>query len=180
MDMSGNINEKIIKISVFDFDGTLISTELPETGKIKYKEKTGLDWPHIGWWGKPESLDVNIFDNELIEETFNFYKREFQRENTLCIMMTGRRTVLSKEVELILEKHNLKFHRYYYNTGGETFSCKIKTLDKLLEEFPHVEEVELFEDRPEHVEMFESWGKIIGAEVKVNHIKQGSNEIFAR
>ena len=94
--------------------------------------------------------------------------------------MTGRRTVLSKEVELILEKHGLKFHRHYYNTGGETFSCKIKTLDKLLEEFPRVQEIELFEDRPEHVEMFEAWGNIIGPEVKVNHIKQENNERFAR
>ena len=50
------------KLISFDFDDTLVKTPLPEEGKIVWKEKTGTDWPHRGWWSKPESLDMEIFD----------------------------------------------------------------------------------------------------------------------
>jgi hypothetical protein len=30
-----------------------VDTELPESGKQIYLDKTGKEWPHIiGWWGK--------------------------------------------------------------------------------------------------------------------------------
>ncbi len=38
--------EKITKLSIFDFDGTLIMSPLPDTGKIEYEKKTGHPWPH--------------------------------------------------------------------------------------------------------------------------------------
>jgi hypothetical protein len=37
-----------------------LDTELPESGKQIYLDKTGKEWPHIGW-GKAESLDIEIF-----------------------------------------------------------------------------------------------------------------------
>jgi hypothetical protein len=37
-----------------------VDTELPESGKQIYLDKTGKEWPHIGWWGKAESLDIEI------------------------------------------------------------------------------------------------------------------------
>ena len=46
---------EISKLSVFDFDGTLIDTPLPDYGKAEYKKKTGEDWPFPGWWGQPLS-----------------------------------------------------------------------------------------------------------------------------
>jgi len=50
----GNIKKNksdITRICVWDFDGTLINTPVPEKGYVQYKEKTGQDWPHKGWWG---------------------------------------------------------------------------------------------------------------------------------
>ena len=56
--------EQIRKVSIYDFDGTLIKTPEPELGKKIWKEKTGEDYPHKGWWGKRESLDIDIFEHE--------------------------------------------------------------------------------------------------------------------
>lgn len=165
------MEQTIKKIAVFDFDGTLISTELPETGKVKWKEVKGQDWPHKGWWGRAESLDINIFDNNVIEPVIKDYQIQKQQEDTLVIMLTGRRSIFDKEVKLILDKHGLEFHREYYNTGGETITCKLKTLNMLLKEFPHVEQVTLWEDRAEHVPRFEEWGKTINQEVIVNFVE---------
>ena len=50
------------RLICFDFDDTLFHTPLPEEGKKIWKEKTGQEWPHIGWWGKPESIDNEIFE----------------------------------------------------------------------------------------------------------------------
>jgi len=38
--------KNITKLAVFDFDGTLIMTPLPDTGRQQYREKTGKEWPH--------------------------------------------------------------------------------------------------------------------------------------
>ena len=32
-----------------------------EEGEKVWKEKTGTDWPYSGWWGRPESIDPEIF-----------------------------------------------------------------------------------------------------------------------
>ena len=68
-----NTEDQITKLSVFDFDGTTVDTGMPDTHKIIYKEKTGEDWPHKGWWGRPESLDTNIFDFKAIPEVKSAY-----------------------------------------------------------------------------------------------------------
>ena len=36
-----NTEDKITKLSVFDFDGTTVDTGMPDTHKVIYKEKTG-------------------------------------------------------------------------------------------------------------------------------------------
>ena len=41
---------KVTKLTFFDFDGTLADSPTPENGKQKYKEVTGNEYPHQGWW----------------------------------------------------------------------------------------------------------------------------------
>lgn len=169
------MERKITKISVFDFDGTLISTELPETGKSRWKEVKGTDWPHRGWWGKAESLDLEIFENSVIEHVVEDYKKEKNGPENLVVMLTGRMVALSLDVEKILDKHGLDFDRKYYNTGGDTITCKKKKIEELLREFPHVEVIEIWDDRLEHIPHFEQLGKTLLEsgklkEFKVNHV----------
>ena len=49
------------KLVSFDFDKTMCFTPEPEEGKVIFKNKTGLDWPHRGWWGRSETLNLEIF-----------------------------------------------------------------------------------------------------------------------
>jgi hypothetical protein len=150
--------ENFKKLSVFDFDGTLVNTPLPEEGKKEYKEKTGQDWPHAGWWGQPMSLDSEIFDMSIIPSVIRAYLKEINDPNTMVVMVTGRINKLSGLVKKILDDNGLKFHEYHFNNGGSTESAKKKTFDKILSENPSITEMELWDDRLEHIPVFQAWG----------------------
>lgn len=154
-----DLNQPIIKLSVMDFDGTLIDTALPDKGKIEYETKTGKKWPYEGWWGRAESLDMNVFDMPVIKSVVDAYNREKTSPSTLMVMMTGRMIKLQNEVKAILDKNGLTFDKYIYNRGGSTLEAKIKSLDDLIRAYPSVKFVEMWDDRILHIPEFEAWGK---------------------
>lgn len=164
--------DKITKISVFDFDGTLIDTATPDTGKTIWKERTGQDWPHVGWWSKKESLDTEVFDNKPMSSVINAYKRESSNPNTLVVMMTGRIPKLSKEVEGILASNGLQFDKYLYNNSSDTLKFKLGKLDEFINNYPDLVSMELWDDRTEHISEFQKWGDSHPEiDFKINHVK---------
>jgi hypothetical protein len=162
--------DKITKLSVFDFDGTLIMTPLPETGRITYEKKTGKPWPHKGWWGQADSLDTSIFEMPVIQSVLSDYKTEKSNPNTLMVLLTGRMVKLGDTVKKVLDENGLTFDEYHYNTGGSTDDFKIKTLNSLVDKYPNCE-IEMWEDRLEHVGLFEQWGKKMSLEGKITDFK---------
>lgn len=148
----------ITKISVFDFDGTLVNTPLPDTGKLQYKEKTGKDWPYMGWWGRGESLDMDIFDMPTIPSVISAYKEERKNPHTLMVMLTGRLPKHHDLIKKILDSKGLKFDIYEYNNGGSTLHSKIKSMNELLRKYPNVKSLEMWDDRIEHIDSFKAWG----------------------
>lgn len=162
--------EDINKISIFDFDGTLMKTPDSTEGKKQWGEFYGKDYPHKGWWGKPESLDDAVFDIQPIESTVSDYKKEINTPNTFVIMLTGRLPHQSSQVEELLALHNIYFKEYHYKSDGDTLTSKLNTIKSLLNRFPQVKEIEMWEDREAHVIAFEEWGKENGINIKVNYI----------
>lgn len=147
------------KLSVFDFDGTLIDTPLADKGRAEYEKKTGKPWPHKGWWGQEDSLDMNIFDMKPIPSVVADYKKERANPDAMVVMLTGRIQKFGHKVKAILDANGLIFDGYYYNTGGSTDDNKKKTFDKILHQNPQILAVELWDDRMEHIPIFEAWGK---------------------
>lgn len=174
--------KKITKLSIFDFDGTLISTPLPDAGKILYQEKTGKPWPHVGWWGKTESLDMTIFDMKAIPSVKASYHEERAKEETLMVMLTGRMQTdkidLTTNVKKILYAHKFEFDEYILNRGGSTDAAKVKSMEKLLEKYTDVDFIEMWDDRDEHIPIFESFGTNLVErgrlkQFKINHVLSG-------
>jgi hypothetical protein len=163
--------ENITKISIFDFDGTLMRTPHPEEGKNKWENFYNKKYPHIGWWSKPESLDDAVFNIEPIESTINDYKKEKMNPNTLVIMLTGRIRQLHDQIMELLLLHNIGFVEYHYKDTGDTLNSKINTIISLLNKYPYVKSIEMWEDREPHAISFEEWGKENGVDIKVNLIK---------
>lgn len=166
------------KVAVIDMDGTLIDTTGPQEGRQVWKQKTGTDFPHKGWWSKRETLDVNIFDNDLHEDIFAEYQRVKSEEGTFVILCTGRIIPLRRQVQDVLDKHNLEFDDVILNgdkrfsvKGGEndTLNFKVRVLSSLSNRFPNLEEIEFWDDRLDHKETFEKWFK------ENNHLRSKYN-----
>lgn len=162
--------QTINKISIFDFDGTLADTPNKEDGIVLWESKTKKDYPHKGWWSKPESLDESVFNIKLIDETKRDYIGESVDKNTLMVMLTGRIPKLANQVEKVLHKNGIIFDEYHYKEKGDTFTSKINTLKKLVDQNPNVTEIEMWEDRLNHADGFEEWGVNNGINLKVNRI----------
>ena len=150
--------KNVTKLSVFDFDGTLVNTPLPEQGREVYKAKTGKEWPHKGWWGREESMDMNIFDIKPNRSVVKDYKKQRNDIHTATIMLTGRMEKLGNKVKEILDANNLKFDGYFFNKGGSTDVEKLKTLDNILAQNPNITYVEMWDDRLTHIPIFQEWG----------------------
>ena len=162
------------KLKIFDFDGTLIDTPKPTYfTKNEYAKYHGLEeWPFLGWYGRPETLDMSVWDMNTIPQTISDYNKVMGDPNTLTIMLTGRVKKLKPQVISILDKHGLKFDDYLFNKGGETSLDKMKQIEGLLKEYPTINDVEMWDDRDEHIPTFQKWGKTLKPiKFKINHVK---------
>ena len=97
----------ITKIISVDFDGTLCNSVVPEEGKKIWKEKTGEIYPHVGWWGRLESLDQNVFELNLFPNVVNLIKKYNSDPNSLVIILTNRMGKFEPIIKDILDKNNL-------------------------------------------------------------------------
>lgn len=146
------------KIKIFDFDGTLVSTPLPDSGRVEYQKKTGNEWPHKGWWSQADSLDTSIFEIPVVLDVITDYHRVKNEEGVVMVLLTGRLKKLGDHVKKVLDEKELVFDEYHYNYGGSTDVFKLRVLDSLVEKYPN-SAFELWDDRIEHLPIFEDWGK---------------------
>lgn len=155
------------KLICFDFDKTLCNTSEPEEGKIIWKEKTGYDYPHVGWWSKPETLDLKIFDTPLNKPVYSEYLKAVSDSDNFVILATGRIERLRKEVESVLNKYNLSFDGIFLKRGpGDTFYFKRTLFERLISEL-QPEEFIMYDDREEHLVDFKEWAKTMPCDVTI-------------
>ena len=161
----------------FDFDDTLFHTMLPNPGEDIWRQKTGEPWPHRGWWSKPETLNIEIFDTPKNDWTYGEYLKATEDTDSLRILATGRLQKvpdMRENIEKILNKHNFSFDEVwkiqstderqngngekgiYLNWGGDTFDFKTTLFSKLIE-ITKCDKFVMFDDRQEHLPRFEEW-----------------------
>jgi len=163
--------KKIIKLAIFDFDGTLINTPLPDEAKKIWLEKTGNPWPHEGYWGRHESLDMEIFEMPTVESVITDYEKEIADENTAVVLLTGRMVKLTDHVMAILKAKKLTFDDYHLNRGGETSQAKIKSMEKLLVKYTNATEITMWDDRISHIPIFQEFGDKLVASGRLTSFK---------
>ena len=158
----------IKKISIFDFDGTLVDSPKPEDGIPIWEEVNGYEYPFKTWWDRVESLDQEVFDIDTIESTIYDYNEEYGNEDTLVIMLTGRLSKFRDTVKKILYSKGLVFDEYHFKDIDNTLLSKVNKIEELLHRYPNVEEIEMWEDRKHHAKAFEIWGETNGIPINVN------------
>lgn len=135
-------------LNVFDFDGTLMDSPLPETGKEKYKEITGKDWPHKGWWGQIDSLEP--FEVKPIEGTKDLYNQYSVIPNSINVLMTNR---LAKFEPVVKDKLRGLYIFDYYDFKNDNRE-KPERIKEILKNNPSVDTINIFDDMDEQIEKF--------------------------
>ena len=156
------------KIYVFDFDKTLIHTQEPEEGRKIWLKETGEMFPHpTGWWGKAESLDLNIFYPPINEYTYKtFYLKAIEEKDAYVILATGRLEKLREQVQNILDFHKITFHDVFCS-WGETYRFKTRLFESIIRKNPDATEFTMYDDRHEHLVKFTEWAKEMEAKFKI-------------
>ena len=155
-------------IWITDMDGTLINTATPDWGKPYWEKKTGTPWPHVGWWGRIESIDPSVFPNDVIPQMQGEYNKVKNDPTVLKVVMTGRmEKKFGSAVKQMLDSKGLVFDVYALNTGGETADVKVRQMTELLSVYPNANKMVLFEDRGEHFAKFETFGNSLDIEFEL-------------
>ncbi len=140
----------ITRIAIFDFDGTL------------FKSPVKPDWWQKGWWGRPESLNPPCVPERPGSDWWNTpvvseAKRAIGASDTYAVLLTGRLVSrFTERVRDLLRQAGLRFDEVILTPGGGTLSFKLKTIDRLLSNFPEIEILEMWDDRPEHTGEYRS------------------------
>ena len=165
------------KLICFDFDDTLCHTIKEEPGKLIWKEKTGKDWPHQGWWSKPETLDIDVFDTKVNPYVYEEYLKAIEDPQNHVIMATGRLERLRQPVQMILDNLGLEFDDVYLNTGGDTYLFKTRLFERLIRRLRPTEFI-MYDDRYEHLVKFEHWAKTIDCKITIIDVINKTRKVY--
>ena len=135
-------------LNVFDFDGTLMDSPMPNPGKEKYNEITGKDWPHKGWWGQIDSLKP--FEVQPIEQTKDFYNKYSTIPNSITILMTNR---MAKFEPVVKEKLDGLYVFDYYDFKNDNRE-KPERIKDMLKNNPSIDTINIFDDMDEQIMRF--------------------------
>ncbi len=159
-------SEEIKKLIIYDFDGTLFKSPDDKEGKEIYEEETGEPWPFKGWWGRNESLLPPIVPQKpdphwYIQNVVSNQKKDSEDPNAKVVLMTGRPFQIKNRVMEILDHAGIRFDNTFFagqsgTKGSGTFEIKSNNIKMLLNN--DFDLLEIWEDRPEHVEAFTDLG----------------------
>jgi len=140
------------RLAVFDFDGTLIDSPEPESGKLQWSEKTGRPYPYSGWWGRSESLDLDVFEIKPFPSVLNQLNKEVGTPDTYVIILTSRMEKLRAEVQAVLDKNNIVVNKLDMKRAEGDKGIKVL---RYVQQFPDLEEINVYEDRDIDFEAYE-------------------------
>jgi hypothetical protein len=170
-------------INIFDFDGTLFNSPNPNpliwNHKLVGALKSSYEQGGFGWYQNPLTLDDKYLkDSTFIEHVVKQARKSIDDPNAVTAMLTGRNADYESKVKKLLSDEGLEFDHYGFkplDTKETTMGFKQRFINELLDEYPTVTEVNMWEDRPKHVAKFKEFldSKDIDNEVHfVEHLKE--------
>lgn len=141
----------IRELHLYDFDGTLFrSPDIPSWWTSGYD-----------WWMKEDSLGRPcVPDNPdgswWVANTVDAARKSIANPDVMAIVCTGRsqKTFARWRVPELLHLKGLRFDLVAMNPGGDTPAFKKRVIDKLLDRFPDIQVVHIWEDRAEHLTQY--------------------------
>lgn len=152
------------KLSVFDFDGTIFRSP---SQPFWYRGNS--------WWGDPISLNPPVVperpnDEYWVTDTVSKAKLEINKNDTLAVLITGRRNkFFSYRVQELIKQKELKFDAVYFSEDdNEMF--KIGVINSILRKH-NFDEIEFWDDNSRLLNEYVSYYKKTGLVVNKNLVK---------
>lgn len=138
----------------FDFDSTLFSTPTPNTGKEQWERVKGTKYPHKGWWGRKESLDMDVFDIKPIPEVETIYREVITNPKHHAVLLTNRQYFLSDEIKKILDTYSINFEVYSYKQNADEKGERI--LKIMQKHYPNIKNIIFLDDDQRNIDNAET------------------------
>eukprot|EP00731_Ephydatia_muelleri_P030433 Em0021g956a len=135
----------ITQLFVFDFDGTLFNTPNPLEGRVMYEQLTAVAE----------------------------FRRHLNIAGSFTILMTGRAQRIARAVKLILDNAHLVPQRYVFKPNislKSTSAYKSRVIQELLEEFPQVTVVKIWDDDEDNLSAFHQVAKSCSRDIQFDII----------
>jgi hypothetical protein len=169
---------KKINLCFFDFDGTLVHTPLPDTGKDEWSSLHNKPYPHLGWWSKPESLDAKL-SMALDEVVAKEHANRMSASDTVVYLLTSRLQKLQSHVISICDKYGLKFHKLQFRDFElDKGDIVLREIRQHIADGFTVGKVEVWDDRIAEHERFEAIEKEVLSMCEEYHIHKTGNNDF--
>ncbi|KAJ3294536.1 hypothetical protein HK104_003500 [Borealophlyctis nickersoniae] len=158
------------RLLIFDFDSTLFRSPQPNP-RLWHPDLAGMIIGQCNWFQDartlcppylPEQPGLEWWD----EETVEMARKGLERDDTICVLMTGRNHDIFSErirqLALALDPP-LKFDMFFFREGQDpyhpnhhptTMDFKLAVLDRMLSSFTTLTHVEFFDDRVRHADAF--------------------------
>ena len=157
----------------FDLDDTLFFTPDPEEGKKIWTQRTGLDWPYQGWWGKAETLDTEVFYIPINPWVYNKYLEATADPDSYIVLATGRLKKvpgMKENIDRLLNQNNLSFDEIQLTWGGDTYTFKTRLFESLIKK-TKCDHFIMYDDRHIHLVRFYDWAREQSCKVTVVDVK---------
>jgi len=154
----------IKKVVYIDHDGTLINVPMPDTGRVIWKEKTGVDYPHVGWWGQPDSLNTEVFDIQPFQSIENILKTENANPSSYTVLLTNRIPKFEPIIKNLLDSMGLHFDEYSFKNDNRN---KKERILEISSKFSSLEEINVFDDQNDQIEILKTLKHDVDETIKV-------------
>lgn len=166
------------RLSVYDFDGTLINTFSPEEGKPMWEKYYGKKFEHKGWWGRPESLDTEVFDIKPFPNVLAKLQEDMADPNTTTIILTSRMEKLRSQLENILKLNGIKVDELITKNGADDKGDVILKIERYNKD---LKEIVVYDDfagmMPDKIVEYTKIRDKLPADIQYNIFRVNNNEI---
>jgi hypothetical protein len=164
----------ITRLCAFDFDGTLMNSPEKEAGQAEWSEKMGMPFKYQGWWGRPESLDLNVFEIKPFPKVLSVLNKDLSTPDTYTIVLTSRQEKLRPLVQAVLDKNSIHVDKLDMQRGAKTKGQKI--LDYVIK-FPDLKEINVYDDRDTDITSYEGIRNSLPEGIKFNIYVANNGEL---
>ncbi len=165
------------RLAVYDFDGTLVDSPKPETGVKQWSDYYHEPYPYkAGWWSKPESLDLHVFNFNTFPIIVAKLRNDYSDDDTYVLILTARIEKLRPQVEAILKAKGIPYNALVMNSTGTI--NKGDVIMNYMQKFPDLEEIDVYDDMQDKLDKLEEYTQIRdqipnNIDYKIYHVKDG-------